>query len=42
MQGEQHVVQRDLEAAYADMARDAEREEQAIEWAEATLMDVAP
>lgn len=29
-----------LESAYADMAKDAERERQAEEWAEATFKDV--
>jgi predicted CopG family antitoxin len=34
-----HVLYADLEAAYADMARDEERERMALEWAEATLGD---
>ena len=36
-----HVVLRDLEAAYQQMAQDEEREAEALEWAEATLGDVA-
>lgn len=35
------VVRPSLEAAYADMANDAEREKEAEEWAEATFKDVA-
>ncbi len=35
-----HVLYPDLEAAYADMARDEERERMALEWAEATVGDV--
>ena len=34
-----HVLQPDLEQAYVDMARDEERENEAIEWAEDTLGD---
>lgn len=34
-----HVLQPDLEQAYVDMARDEERETEAIEWAEDTLGD---
>lgn len=37
-----HVVRPNLESAYAEMARDKEREEDAIEWAEATFRDIAP
>lgn len=37
-----HVVRPNLEAAYAEMARDAEREEEAMDWAEATFKDIAP
>lgn len=37
-----HVVRTNLETAYAEMARDAEREEEAMEWAETTFKDVAP
>ena len=35
-----HVLFPDLEAAYAQMARDEEREAEALEWAEATVGDV--
>lgn len=34
-----HVVNIDLEAAYEKMARDEEREDEALEWAEATIGD---
>ena len=36
-----HVVGPDLEAAYSEMARDEAREAEALEWAEATVEDVA-
>jgi hypothetical protein len=36
-----HVIGRDLEAAYRQMAREEAREAEALEWAEATLGDVA-
>ena len=36
-----HVIPEPLEAAYAQMARDERREEEALEWAEATIGDVA-
>lgn len=36
-----HVIPEPLEAAYAQMARDEGREEEALEWAEATMGDVA-
>ena len=36
-----HVVGKDLEQAYRQMAKDEEREAEALEWAEATLEDVA-
>jgi hypothetical protein len=36
-----HVVRPDLEAAYAQMAKDGKREKEAAEWAEATFRDVA-
>ncbi|MBI4529391.1 MAG: addiction module antitoxin [Deltaproteobacteria bacterium] len=36
-----HVIGRDLEAAYREMAKEEAREEQALEWAEATVGDVA-
>ncbi len=36
-----HVVKHELESAYAAMAKDKDREEEALEWAEATLGDSA-
>ena len=36
-----HVMGKDLELAYRDMARDEAREAEALEWSEATLGDVA-
>jgi predicted CopG family antitoxin len=36
-----HVMRRDLEAAYRQMAREEAREVEALEWAEATVGDVA-
>jgi len=36
-----HVVRPNLEAAYAEMAKDERREKEAGEWAEVTLRDVA-
>lgn len=36
-----HVVGKDLEAAYRQMAQDEAREAEALEWSEATLGDVA-
>ncbi len=36
-----HVMSADLEAAYKDMAKDEAREAEALEWAEATIGDVA-
>lgn len=36
-----HVLFRDLEAAYKQMAEDEEREAEALEWAEATVGDVS-
>lgn len=36
-----HVVGKDLEAAYKQMAQDEAREAEAPEWAEATCGDVA-
>jgi predicted CopG family antitoxin len=36
-----YVIDQDLEAAYQEMARDAEREAEALEWAEATIGDVS-
>ena len=35
-----HVLDRDLEAAYQQMAQDEAREAEALEWAEATVRDV--
>ncbi len=35
-----HVVRPNLEAAYAQMARDKEREKEALEWAETTFKDI--
>ena len=35
-----HVLHPGLEAAYAEMARDEERERAALEWAEATVGDL--
>ena len=36
-----HVVREDLAAAYREMALDEAREAEALEWAEATVRDVA-
>jgi len=36
-----HVIREDLMAAYQEMAQDEEREEDALEWAEVTVADVA-
>lgn len=36
-----HVVRPHLEAAYKDMAADEARESEALDWAEATMGDVA-
>jgi hypothetical protein len=36
-----YVMRRDLEAAYRQMAREEAREAEALEWAEATVGDVA-
>jgi len=36
-----HVVRPNLESAYAEMAKDKEREKDADQWAEITFMDVA-
>ena len=36
-----HVIGRELELAYRDMAKEEAREEEAMEWAEATVGDVA-
>ena len=36
-----HVVTEPMEAEYARMAKDEEREAEALEWAESTVEDVA-
>lgn len=36
-----HVVRPNLEAAYAEMAKDKKREQEAKDWAEVTFKDVA-
>lgn len=36
-----HVIGKDLEAAYRQMAKEEAREAEALEWAEATVGDVA-
>lgn len=36
-----HVVQPNLESAYAEMAKDTKREKEAMEWAEVTFKDIA-
>ncbi len=36
-----HVIYHDLETAYQDMARDEEREKEALAWAEATIGDIS-
>jgi hypothetical protein len=36
-----HVIDKDLDLAYREMARDEAREAEALEWSEATLGDVA-
>lgn len=36
-----HVINKNLEAAYKQMAEDEEREAQALDWAEATVGDVS-
>ncbi len=36
-----HVLQKDLESGYREMAEDEVREKEAFEWAEATVTDVA-
>jgi hypothetical protein len=36
-----YVIGKDLEAAYRQMAQDEAREGEALEWAEATIGDVA-
>ena len=36
-----HVVRPNLEASYAEMAKDKRREQEAMEWAEVTFKDIA-
>ncbi len=36
-----HVVRPNLESAYAQMAADSERENEAMAWAEATFKDIS-
>jgi predicted CopG family antitoxin len=36
-----HVIREDLAAAYQEMAQDEAREAEALDWAEATVSDVA-
>ncbi|OGO40003.1 MAG: addiction module antitoxin [Chloroflexi bacterium RBG_16_57_8] len=36
-----HVIHPDLESEYAEMAKDTEEEQEALEWAEMTFKDVA-
>ena len=36
-----HVIRPNLEAAYAEMARDEEREKEALEWAEGLIGDTS-
>jgi len=36
-----HVIRPSLDSAYAQMAMDKKREEEAIEWAEITFKDIA-
>lgn len=36
-----HVLHKNLEAGYRDMAADEVREAESLEWAEATVIDVA-
>ncbi|MGA1843886.1 MAG: addiction module antitoxin [bacterium] len=35
-----HVVRPNLESAYSQMSKDKKREEEALEWAEATFRDI--
>ena len=35
-----HVIDEELESAYAQMAQDEERETEALEWAESTIGDI--
>ena len=36
-----HVIRPNLESAYAQMAKDKKREEEALEWADITFKDIA-
>lgn len=36
-----HVLEKDLEAAYQQMAQDKSRESEALEWSEATIGDIS-
>jgi hypothetical protein len=36
-----HVIRKDLEEAYKEMAKDEVREAEALDWAEGTIGDVA-
>lgn len=36
-----HVIRPNLEAAYAEMAKDEEREKKALEWAEGLIGDIS-
>jgi predicted CopG family antitoxin len=36
-----HVLDKNLEDAYRQMAEDEEREQEALEWSEATIVDVS-
>jgi predicted CopG family antitoxin len=36
-----HVIRRDLDQAYREMARDESREQAALAWSESTINDVA-
>ena len=36
-----HVIEEELSAAYLEMAKDEQRETEALDWAEATFRDVA-
>ena len=36
-----HVIGPNLEAAYAEMAKDEEREKEALDWAEGLIGDIA-
>ena len=36
-----HVMRPDLESGYAEMANDSAREQEALEWAEATYKDAS-